>query len=99
MARTFSANDASRNFGEVIDGVLRGEDYVITRYGKSRVVVVVDFLKYKQMEEALERALVAQADSDPEIVAAVERGLRDVREGRYVAEDMLDAYLQRKQRG
>lgn len=78
MARTISANDASRNFGEVIDGALRGEDYVVTRYGKPRVVVV-DFLKYKRMEEALERALVAQVDNDPETIEAIERGLKDVR--------------------
>ncbi len=97
MAKTISANDAGRNFGEVIDGALRGEDYVITRYGKPRVVVV-DFLKYKEMEDAVGRALVAQADNDPETVAAVERGLRDVREGRYVAEEALDAYISRKRR-
>ncbi len=98
MARRISANEASRNLGEVIDGALRGEEYIITRYGKPRVVVV-DFVKYREMEEALERAYVAQSDSDPETVAAVERGLRDVREGRYVAEESLDAYLEKKRRG
>lgn len=98
MAKTISANDASRNFGEVIDGALRGEDYVVTRYGKPRVVVV-DFLKYKRMEEALDQALIAQADNDPGTIEAVERGLRDQREGRYVAEEALDAYLREKKRG
>ncbi len=82
MVKSISANEASRNFGNVIDGALRGEDYVITRYGKPKVVVV-DFVRYKELEEAAERALLESADRDPETRAAIERGLRDMEEGRF----------------
>lgn len=72
---TISTTEARKNFAEIIDSVQEtGARYTLTTNGKPRAVLL-DAEEFESIMETLD------VMSDPELVAAIKEGEKNIREG------------------
>ena len=90
VPKTISATTASNHFGRMIDEAATGQHYfIVTRMGSPRAVV----LGVEQYRDLMEQLETVQELHDPDYMAGIAEAREDIRLGRTLTLDELDAEL------